>query len=185
MWSERALNQAAGSFADDPDGLTRLLDAVDLLANEPRPVGTAEYGSPDVRRLHVGRYRVRCPAGSHDTVTPANPLAAARSAAQSNATPKSHARHRNVLRANTLESWSHTTTICLLSAKSIPTIALSTGTSTRSRASRALRFRSPLDTSLPLTTNVLLSAMGHQALKRTRRTFPRPDRHAERLSMPS
>jgi mRNA interferase RelE/StbE len=58
VWSERALNQAAGFLADDPDGLAQLLDAVDLLADEPRPVGTAEYGSPDVRRLHVGRYRV-------------------------------------------------------------------------------------------------------------------------------
>jgi mRNA interferase RelE/StbE len=58
VWSERALNQAAGFLADHPDGLAQLLDAVDLLADEPRPVGTAEYGSPDVRRLHVGRYRV-------------------------------------------------------------------------------------------------------------------------------
>lgn len=58
VWSERTLNQAAGFLEDDPGGLTLLLDAVDLLADEPRPDGTAEYGSPDVRRLHVGRYRV-------------------------------------------------------------------------------------------------------------------------------
>jgi mRNA interferase RelE/StbE len=57
-WSERAINQAAGFLDDDPEGLGQLLDAVDLLAEEPRPVGTTEYGSPDVRRLHVGRYRV-------------------------------------------------------------------------------------------------------------------------------
>ncbi len=58
IWSERAINQAAGFLKDDPDGLEQLLDAVALLANDPRPTGTAEYGSPDVRRLHVGRYRV-------------------------------------------------------------------------------------------------------------------------------
>ena len=58
VWSERAINQAAGFLEDDPDGLAHLLDVVDLLADEPRPEGTAEYGSPDVRRLHVGRYRV-------------------------------------------------------------------------------------------------------------------------------
>ncbi|MGW7636130.1 type II toxin-antitoxin system RelE family toxin [Streptomyces decoyicus] len=34
------------------------MDAVDLLADQPRPDGTAEYGSPDIRRMHVGRYRV-------------------------------------------------------------------------------------------------------------------------------
>jgi hypothetical protein len=44
------------------------------------------------------------PGRLHDTVTPANPLAAARSAAQSNATPRSQARHRNVRRTSTLES---------------------------------------------------------------------------------
>ena len=68
--------------------------------------------------------RHRCPVGSHATVTPANPFAAARSAAQSNAAPRSQALHRNVRRASTLESWSQTTTICFLSARSIPTIAL-------------------------------------------------------------
>lgn len=34
------------------------MDAVDLLADSPRPPGTAEYGSPDLRRMHVGLYRV-------------------------------------------------------------------------------------------------------------------------------
>jgi hypothetical protein len=44
----------------------------------------------------------------------------------------------------------------LLSARSIPTTALLTGTSPRSRASLALRLRSPRDTPLRLATNVLL-----------------------------
>jgi mRNA interferase RelE/StbE len=43
---------------DDRHGLEQLLAAVDLLAEDPRPSGSAEYGSPDVRRLYVGRYRV-------------------------------------------------------------------------------------------------------------------------------
>jgi hypothetical protein len=38
----------------------------------------------------------------------------------------------------------------------IPTIAFAAGTSARSRASLALRLRSPRDTPLPLATNVLL-----------------------------
>lgn len=58
IWSERALDQAAGFLKDDPVGLEQLLSAVDLLADDPRPAGTTEYGSPDLRRLHVGRYRV-------------------------------------------------------------------------------------------------------------------------------
>jgi mRNA interferase RelE/StbE len=58
IWSERAIDQAAGFLQDDPKGLEQLLSAVDLLADEPRPDGTTEYGSPDLRRLHVGRYRV-------------------------------------------------------------------------------------------------------------------------------
>lgn len=57
-WTERALDQAAGSLADDAEGLAQVLDAVDLLADESRPHGTAEYGSADVRRLHIGRYRI-------------------------------------------------------------------------------------------------------------------------------
>ncbi|MGW0737805.1 type II toxin-antitoxin system RelE family toxin [Streptomyces sp. NPDC002851] len=58
VWDEPALNAAARSLKDDPDGLRQLLDAVDLLAGDPRPVGSAEYGSADLRRMHVGRYRV-------------------------------------------------------------------------------------------------------------------------------
>ena len=38
----------------------------------------------------------------------------------------------------------------------MPTIAFATGTNSRSRASFALRLRSPRDTPLPLLTNVLL-----------------------------
>ncbi|MDF4251600.1 type II toxin-antitoxin system RelE/ParE family toxin [Streptomyces sp. WMMB303] len=58
VWEEAALNAAPRFLEDDAEGLRRLMDAVDLLAQEPRPDGTVEYGSPDLRRMYVGRYRV-------------------------------------------------------------------------------------------------------------------------------
>jgi mRNA interferase RelE/StbE len=58
IWDEPAINAAARFLKDDPEGLQQIMDAVDLLADFPRPPGTAEYGSPDLRRMHVGRYRV-------------------------------------------------------------------------------------------------------------------------------
>jgi mRNA interferase RelE/StbE len=57
-WDEAAINAAARFLKDDPEGLRQLMDSVDLLADQPRPDGTVEYGSPDLRRMHVGRYRV-------------------------------------------------------------------------------------------------------------------------------
>ena len=56
-YDERAISQAAG-FLDDPQGVQELLDAIDRLADDPRPPGAFPYGSPDVRRLRVVRYRV-------------------------------------------------------------------------------------------------------------------------------
>lgn len=56
-YDEQAISQAAG-FLDDPQGVQELLDAIDRLADDPRPPGAFPYGSPDVRRLRVGRYRV-------------------------------------------------------------------------------------------------------------------------------
>ncbi|MEJ8653612.1 type II toxin-antitoxin system RelE/ParE family toxin [Streptomyces sp. MS1.AVA.3] len=58
VWDEAAIDAAARFLKDDPEGLRQLMDAVDLLADQPRPEGTAEYGSTDLRRMHVGRYRV-------------------------------------------------------------------------------------------------------------------------------
>jgi mRNA interferase RelE/StbE len=57
-WEEHALDAAVGFLADDPYGLRQVMAAIDVLAADPRPVGSAEYGSPDLRRVHVGRYRV-------------------------------------------------------------------------------------------------------------------------------
>lgn len=58
VYEEKAIDQAAGFLADDPGGLGAVLDAIDQLASEPRPAGSFPYGSPDLRRLRIGRYRV-------------------------------------------------------------------------------------------------------------------------------
>jgi mRNA interferase RelE/StbE len=56
-YDERAINQAA-AFLDDPHGIHAVLDAIDQLGDNPRPDGSFPYGSPDLRRLRVGRYRI-------------------------------------------------------------------------------------------------------------------------------
>lgn len=53
-YDERAISQAA-AFLDDPHGTGAVLDAIDRLADEPSPAGSFPYGSPDLRRLRVGR----------------------------------------------------------------------------------------------------------------------------------
>ncbi|GGV38569.1 type II toxin-antitoxin system RelE family toxin [Streptomyces spectabilis] len=58
LWEEPALDVAARFMADDPDGVQQVFAATDLLSLDPQPAGTAEYGSPHLRRMHVGRYRV-------------------------------------------------------------------------------------------------------------------------------
>jgi mRNA interferase RelE/StbE len=58
IWEAHAINQAAGFLRDDPDGVREMLDAVAGLADEAHPAGSFPYGSPDRRRLRIGRYRV-------------------------------------------------------------------------------------------------------------------------------
>ncbi|MFF7727373.1 type II toxin-antitoxin system RelE/ParE family toxin [Streptomyces sp. NPDC008001] len=58
VWDEPAIDAATRFLKDDPEGLRQLFGAVDLLADDPRPAGSVEYGSPDLRRIHAGRYRV-------------------------------------------------------------------------------------------------------------------------------
>ena len=53
-----ATHQATALLADDPEGLRQLLKELDRLPEDPRPPGSFPYGSPDLRRLRVGRYRV-------------------------------------------------------------------------------------------------------------------------------
>ena len=56
-YDERAIDQAA-AFLDDPPGILEVLEAIHRLADDPRPAGSFPYGSPDLRRLRVGRYRI-------------------------------------------------------------------------------------------------------------------------------
>jgi mRNA interferase RelE/StbE len=58
QYEERALDQVAGFLADDALGVKATMDGVDALAVDPRPPTSFPFGSPDERRLHVGRYRV-------------------------------------------------------------------------------------------------------------------------------
>jgi mRNA interferase RelE/StbE len=53
-----ALDMAARFLQKDPSGLALLLDSIDKLAHDPRPAGSVPYGSPDLRRLRIGDYRV-------------------------------------------------------------------------------------------------------------------------------
>jgi mRNA interferase RelE/StbE len=57
LFEAAAINSAAGFLADDPGGIQAALTAIDLLTDEPRPAESTPFGSPDVRRLRIGRYR--------------------------------------------------------------------------------------------------------------------------------
>jgi mRNA interferase RelE/StbE len=57
-WEILALDQAAGFLRDDPAGVAALWDSISWLAGQPRPPESFAYGSPDLRRLRAGRYRV-------------------------------------------------------------------------------------------------------------------------------
>lgn len=58
VWAEPAIDTAAGYLADDPDGLSMLMDRIDGLVHDPRSATSVELGASGLRRLHVGRYRV-------------------------------------------------------------------------------------------------------------------------------
>ncbi|MFF4491097.1 type II toxin-antitoxin system RelE/ParE family toxin [Streptomyces sp. NPDC001544] len=57
IFEPHALDAAARFLKEDPTGLAAVLDAIDELAHDPRPAGSAPYGV-DIRRLRVGEYRV-------------------------------------------------------------------------------------------------------------------------------
>lgn len=57
-WDPGVIGIASRFLADDPAGLAQVLDAVDQLADDPRPQGSVPYGTEDLRRMHTGRYRV-------------------------------------------------------------------------------------------------------------------------------
>ncbi|MDR0343597.1 MAG: type II toxin-antitoxin system RelE/ParE family toxin [Nocardiopsaceae bacterium] len=57
-WEIRAIDLTAGFLRDDSAGVSALWERVSQLAEEPRPPESFPYGSPDLRRLRAGRYRV-------------------------------------------------------------------------------------------------------------------------------
>jgi mRNA interferase RelE/StbE len=57
-WDLVALDRAAQFMKSDVTGVDQVVAACDLLAENPRPAGSFAYGSADVRRIHVGRYRI-------------------------------------------------------------------------------------------------------------------------------
>lgn len=57
VWEPNATDAAVRFLKDDPAGLAAVYEAVDALAEAPRPTNSTVYG-PDARRLRVGRYRV-------------------------------------------------------------------------------------------------------------------------------
>jgi mRNA interferase RelE/StbE len=56
---EQAVHQATAFLADDPDGLPAILVAIDA-RGEPYPHDACPFGSAELHRLRVGRYRVLC-----------------------------------------------------------------------------------------------------------------------------
>ncbi len=54
---DEPVSLSLGKYLDDAAGLAQVLDAIDALADDPRPAGSVSWG-PVVSRLHVGPYRV-------------------------------------------------------------------------------------------------------------------------------
>ncbi|MFC9845616.1 type II toxin-antitoxin system RelE/ParE family toxin [Streptomyces sp. NPDC060223] len=57
IWEPSATNAAVRFLKDDPTGLTAVYEAVESLAEAPRPANSTVYG-PEARRLRVADYRV-------------------------------------------------------------------------------------------------------------------------------
>jgi mRNA interferase RelE/StbE len=54
---EEPVTLSLGKYLDDPAGLREVLEAIDALADDPRPPSSVPWG-PVLSRLHVGPYRV-------------------------------------------------------------------------------------------------------------------------------
>jgi mRNA interferase RelE/StbE len=57
VWEPPAIDTASRFLADDSDGLRSLFTAIDALSGDPRPATSSPFGSPNLRRIRVGRYR--------------------------------------------------------------------------------------------------------------------------------
>ncbi|MGL5809849.1 MAG: type II toxin-antitoxin system RelE family toxin, partial [Nocardioides sp.] len=64
VWADEAFAAAQAFMVDEPAGLTDVFDAVDDLADDPQPTGAFRWGSTDLLRLRIGRYRVLYDVGS-------------------------------------------------------------------------------------------------------------------------
>ncbi|MER7406575.1 type II toxin-antitoxin system RelE/ParE family toxin [Streptomyces sp. NPDC000070] len=65
IWEPNATNAAVRFLKDDPAGLAAVYEAVDALAENPRPAGSIPYGW-GFRRLRVGDYRVLYAIDDHE-----------------------------------------------------------------------------------------------------------------------
>ncbi|MFI2620575.1 type II toxin-antitoxin system RelE/ParE family toxin [Streptomyces sp. NPDC018584] len=63
IWEPEALAQAERFAKDDPEGVRQVFTAVDRLTDDPHPKGA--FGSSDVLRIHVSRYRVMYEINDH------------------------------------------------------------------------------------------------------------------------
>jgi mRNA interferase RelE/StbE len=54
---EEPVTLSLGRYLDDPAGLREVLEAIDALAGDPRPPGSAPW-EPVLSRLRAGLYRV-------------------------------------------------------------------------------------------------------------------------------
>jgi mRNA interferase RelE/StbE len=59
VWEPEALAVAQKYAADDRSGIQQVSQAVDLLADNPRPAGAFTVGSSGIYRIQVGFYRVQ------------------------------------------------------------------------------------------------------------------------------
>ncbi|WUK31484.1 type II toxin-antitoxin system RelE/ParE family toxin [Streptomyces sp. NBC_00370] len=57
-WRQVATKAAERFMTEDPAGFLQVYESLFLLADEPRPQGSTSFGSWDVRRIHIGLYRV-------------------------------------------------------------------------------------------------------------------------------
>jgi mRNA interferase RelE/StbE len=54
---EEPVSLSLGKYLDEPAALGELMNAIDALADDPRPASSVPWG-PTMSRLHVGLYRV-------------------------------------------------------------------------------------------------------------------------------
>ncbi|MFJ9776180.1 type II toxin-antitoxin system RelE/ParE family toxin [Kitasatospora sp. NPDC101157] len=59
VWEPEALAVAQKYAAGDRSGIQQVFQAVDLLADNPRPVGAFTVGASGIYRIQVGFYRVQ------------------------------------------------------------------------------------------------------------------------------